>query len=115
MGVPGTALSSGIDIVKLYQDGHEERIRSVELPQVNIPAFKDIIATGDTPSVYNGPFIPLLNSILSGMGSSGLDPQSYQVVSYIVPSLLFEELTLKRISAPVPNAPVASSPVLGAN
>ena len=112
MGMPGTGLSSGIDIVMLYQDGHEERIRSVELPQVNIPAFKDIIAAGDTPTVYNGPFIPLLNSIFSGMGSSGLDPQSYQVVSYIAPSLLFEELTLKKISAPAPNAPVASSPVL---
>jgi len=101
-----------VEVYKVYPDGKEELVRGVEFAPFLVAGFKDVLAAGDKPTVYTGPFIPAANVILAGMGdgsSSNGDP--FTMVSYVAPSLLFEEVALKKSSGSAPNPPVVPSPV----
>jgi predicted Zn-dependent protease len=91
-------------VYKLFADGHEELARA-DVSPITLAAFKDVLAAGNKPVVYNGPFIQLIGSMLSG-GRAGTT-----ITSFVVPPLLFEEVTLKRPTGPTPKPPLVASPL----
>ena len=98
---------AAIGVYKVFADGHEELVRA-EINPLSLAGFKDIVAAGDKPVVYNSPFIPLVGTLLSGPGrTSG----GGAVVSYVVPPLLFDEVLLKRPAGPMPKPPIVASPM----
>lgn len=99
------ATGGSLAVYKVYADGHEELARA-DISPLNLTAFKDIVAAGDKPVVYNGPFIQLIGSMISG-GRGG-----NALISYIVPPLLFEEVTLKKPTGPTPKPPLVASPLM---
>lgn len=104
----GQGGSSIAEVYKLYPDGHEELVRGLELAEMTPAAFKDIVAAGDTPTVFTDEFIPRIGALFSmGMSSSSDMP----VVSSVVPSLLFDEVSIVKSPGPFPNLPVSPSPL----
>lgn len=99
------------EVYRVFPDGHEERVRPPEVQPMSATDFKDIDAAGDTPFVYNGPYIPLATSIFGVLGGGGLGDSNAALVSYVTPSLLFDDVTLKANAGPAPDAPVAPSPL----
>jgi hypothetical protein len=91
---------------KVFEDGHEELVRA-QIAPVPVAAFRDIVAAGDRPGVYN---------IASLLFMSSLMAESPRIAwsSFIVPALLFEEVSLKAPGGPSPTAPVVPSPVAAA-
>jgi len=106
-----TPSSTLLEVYKLFPDGHEEAIKGAELSDMNAAAFRDIVAAGDKPVVFNQQFIPNINSIFTMGMAGGLD---LPVASFVVPSLLFEEVSLTKAEGPFP-APPASRPPLAGN
>jgi hypothetical protein len=95
-------------VYKVYADGHEELVRSMELSDMTPAAFKEIVAAGDTPVVFTDEFIPRIGALFSmGMSSSTEMP----IVSCVVPSLLFDEVSLVKGQGPFPNPPISASPL----
>ncbi len=76
---------------KVFPDGHEELIRNVELTEMSISLFKEIVAASKDPTIYNAPF-------------------RTQVASFVVPSLLFEDISLKKPSGEIPKPPLIKHP-----
>ncbi len=99
-----------LDVYKVFPDGHEEQIKGAELPGLTASAFRDIVAVGDKPVVFNDQFIPNINSVFTMGMSGGLD---LPVASFVVPSLLFEELSLGRAEGPFPAPPASPMPLAG--
>jgi len=97
------------EVYKLYSDGHEEPLRGVHITDLSGEAFKEIVAAGDTPVLYNDQLSPRMNSIFS-MGFS-FGGEGLPVVSCVSPSLLFEEVTVAKNEGPFPAAPVSPSPL----
>ncbi len=110
MASPQSAPSNVVlEVYKLFPDGHEEPVRGMELEDVTSATFRDIVAVGEKPVVYNEEFMPKIASIFSmGMGGASAD---LPVVSFVVPSLLFEEITLTKATGPFPNPPVSKAPL----
>lgn len=107
---PQAGSTTGLaEVFKIFPDGHEEPVRGLELADFNASAFRDIVAVGAQPFVYDEEFMPKLTSIFSmGMGGAGAD---LPVVSFVVPSLLFEEVSLSKAEGPFPNPPLTKSPI----
>ncbi len=106
---PGSmATSSLTEVYKLFPDGHEEPIRGADLSGMTTASFRDIVAAGDKPVLFNALFIPKFNALFT-MGLSGAT--DLPVASYIVPSLLFEEATLMKTTGSRPNPPATKSPL----
>ncbi len=97
-----------LEVFKLYPDGHEEPLRGVHIAELPPESFKEIIATGDTPVLFNDEIIPRMTSLFSMGISSGGD---LPVVSCVSPSLLFEELSLAKSEGPYPAPPISLSPL----
>ncbi len=97
---------AGIAAYKVFEDGHEELVRT-QIAPVPVAAFKDIVATGDKPAVHSIPAVLFMGS-LAGQGPR------IAWSSFIVPPLLFEEVSLKAPSGPSPTSPVAPSPMAAA-
>jgi len=96
------------EVYKLFPDGHEELVRGVELSDMSPAPFRDIVAVGDTPTVYTDDFIPRVTAIFSfGVSAATQVP----VVSYVAPSLLFDEVSLTHSEGQNPNLPVGTSPL----
>jgi hypothetical protein len=96
------------EVYKLYPDGHEEPLRGVHIVDMPVESFKEIVATGDTPSAYSDQLIPRMGALFSeGMSSASDLP----VVSCISPSLLFEELSFAKVDGPFPAKPILKSPL----
>lgn len=110
MASPQSAPSNVLlEVYKLFPDGHEEPVRGLELEDVTSATFRDIVAVGDKPVVYNEEFMPKIASIFSmGMGGASAD---LPVVTFVVPSLLFEEVTLTKATGPFPNPPMSKAPL----
>ncbi len=101
--------SSLAEVYKLFPDGHEELVQGIEIADFTPAAFRDIVATGDTPVVYTDEFIPRIGALFSlGLSASSDVP----VVSCVVPPLLFEEVSLVKSEGPFPNPPISPSPLL---
>lgn len=106
---PGSMATNALtEVYKLFPDGHEELIRGADLSGMTTATFRDIVAAGDKPVLFNATFIPKFNALFS-LGFSGAS--DLPVVSYIVPSLLFEEATLVKTTSPRPNPPATKSPL----
>jgi len=106
---PGSMATNALtEVYKLFPDGHEELIRGADLSGMMTATFRDIVAAGEKPVLFNATFIPKFNALFS-MGLSGAS--DLPVVSYIVPSLLFEEATLVKTTSPRPNPPATKSPL----
>ena len=108
MANQGGAAESLPEVLKLYPDGHEEPLRGVHISELAADAFKDIVATGEMPALYNDEVIPRISSIFSGISSAG---ETLPVASCIAPSLLFEEVSLVKTQGPFPALPVSPSPL----
>jgi predicted Zn-dependent protease len=98
-----------LEVYKIFPDGQEEPVRGMELEDVTSASFRDIVAVGDKPVVYNEQFMPKMASIFA-MGMSGATTD-LPVVSFVVPSLLFEEITLTKATGPFPNPPTSKAPL----
>jgi hypothetical protein len=110
MGAAQSAPSNVLlEVYKIFPDGHQESVRGMQLEDVTAATFRDIVAIGDKPVVYNEQFMPRIASFFSmGMGGATTD---LPVVSYVVPSLLFEEITLTKATGPFPNPPMSKAPL----
>jgi hypothetical protein len=79
---------------RLYPDGKEELVRGVQLAEVPIKAWKDVIGVGTEPTVFN--FLaatePQLQLRLTGGTDDGFVPSSGVESSIITPDLLFKDL-----------------------
>jgi hypothetical protein len=98
------------EVYKVYLDGREERLRGMQLGEVNRAAFRDIVAAGGKPTPFADEFAGHLAWLLS-LGPAGRS--GAPVVSVVVPSLLFEELSLTKSRGPLPSPPVTPSPLAG--
>ncbi len=104
---PSTAM---LEVYKLYPDGREEPVRGAELSGVTSSTFRDIVAAGDSPFVFQQMHIGMGGSMFTpGAAGSG---HSLPVASYIIPSLLFEEMTVKKISGAFASPPASPPPPL---
>ena len=111
MPAPDALNSSSIEIYKLFADGHEERVRGVEISSLTPRSFKDISAVGDKATVYQGPHIPMMTAIFSGFGGTSFSGDVLALGSFVAPSILFEELSLKKANLVAPTAPIVPSPL----
>ena len=93
-GVRVEALTGSDPLVmyKVYADGHEELVRGAEIASFDLPAFKRIIAMGDTPYVVNG-----------GGQAGGR--------TIAAPAMLFEELDLAGIDRDFDKPPILKTPL----
>lgn len=96
------------EVVRLHADGREELLRGVELAELPPAAFRDIVAVGDTATVYTGEFVNLLQSMFTQTApAGGIMP----VISCVVPALLFDEVSLVKTPGPFPVPFVAAPPL----
>lgn len=79
---------------RVYEDGHEELVRNVEIAELNAASFKSILAVSDQRSVYTEAEPPRNSPSLNANAVSGTQP----LISYVVPSLLFQDVTLQKTS-----------------
>jgi len=79
---------------RLYPNGKEELVRGVQLDEVPIKAWKDVIGVGSDPMVYN--FLSATESQLqlrlTGGTDDGFVPSSGVESSITTPDLLFKDL-----------------------
>ena len=90
----GGVAGAPTEIFRVFPDGREERVRGVQVQDLNPQAFKDILATSTKRHV--------VNFTLGGDASGG--------ASVITPSLLFEDATLKKRQGPFPKLPIVERP-----
>jgi hypothetical protein len=92
---------------KVFPDGHEELVRSLQFVALNAAAFKDIVAVSKEMNFLTVSYRPPNNQVMF----TGADSEeSFTPVSLAVPSLLFEDATMRKIRAASPNPPVAGHP-----
>ncbi len=99
------ASGGNLGVYKVYADGHEELARA-DIAPLPLAGFKDILAAGNQQVAFNGAFIQIIGSIVSG-GRGGSS-----IISYMVPPLLFEEVSLRKPGGPMPKPPVIASPLM---
>ncbi len=81
---------------RVTPDGKEERVRGAQLGEVPIKAWRDVIAAGKTPTVFN--FLASTDGYLEhklGGVDDGFVPSSGIESSVTTPDLLFKELDLR--------------------
>ncbi len=93
-----------IGVYKLFLDGREEQIHSLELIGAEADRFKKIVAVSKVLTLVSEP----MQSVLWQLRKIG-DPG---VVSVVAPDLIFDDLTLMSPVDNVPRSPVLSSPLL---
>ncbi|UCG17716.1 MAG: hypothetical protein JSV19_06740 [Phycisphaerales bacterium] len=84
--------SAPLVMYKVYPDGREELVRGAEIAQVDLKAFKRVLAAGDTPFVRNS----------GGWGGS---------TTVSAPAMLFEELDLAKVDRDFDKPPILPSPL----
>jgi len=103
MGRMSPDTGATIAAYRVFEDGHEELVRA-QISPVPVSAFKDIVAAGSKPGVYNIGSLLFMGSLTGGAPGMAWS-------SFVVPPLLFEEVSLKAPSGPSPTAPVVPSPL----
>jgi TldD protein len=78
---------------RVYPNGKEELVRGVQLAEVPVRAWRDVVAVGDKPTVYNylAAPEPYLEQKVSGT-DEGFVPSSGIESAIATPDLLFKEL-----------------------
>lgn len=112
-GQEGDKAESPILAFKVFFDGREELIRNVELEDLNVAAFRNILAASSQPTVYSAPFVaraPSFSQAVSFFEAAGSELGA-PVVSFVVPSLLFEDLSLRKPTGQIPTPPVTPHPL----
>lgn len=107
----GPPSPSVLEAVKLYPDGREEVMRAAEISGLTPASFKDIVAVGDSPVVFDDEFMPSASALFPGRASFAGALGGLPVVSYVVPSLMFEELTLRPSTSLMPSEPSSPPPL----
>jgi hypothetical protein len=102
----GHAITAPLLVYRVYPDGREELVRSLQFHGVTTRSFKDIVAASDENYVFdlidsNAPFA------LFGAGSFTT------TASVIAPAVLFEELELTPVQEETPKPPIVPPPALG--
>lgn len=92
-----------LEAYKIYPNGREEMIRSIEINSLSAQSFKDIIFAGKTNYVLNY----LAPSVISAFMTGG---SSYIGASIICPSLLFEDMEVNPIDKDTPKPPYIAKP-----
>lgn len=92
-----------LEAYKIYPNGREELIRSVEINSLSPQSFKDIIYAGKSTYVHN----LLAPSVISAFMSGG---SNYIGSSIITPNLLFEDLEVNPIDKDTPKPPYITKP-----
>lgn len=97
-------LSAPILLYKVYPDGREELVRGLRFRGLNSRSFRDILAAGDRPVLFdyldNGAPLALMGAGNYIIGST-----------VAAPSLLFDELELHPTGEDLPRLPVVPSPL----
>jgi predicted Zn-dependent protease len=97
---------------RIYPGGKEELVRGVQLAEVPIRAWKDVIAVGGAPTVYN--FLAATESQLqlrlTGGTDDGFVPSGGIESAIVTPDLLFKELDVGGSRAGVRPLPVVEKP-----
>jgi TldD protein len=100
-------------VYKVYPNGKEELIRGVQLSELQIRVWKDVIGVGKTPLVYN--YLAAPESYLANKFGGGTDdgavPSSGIESAVVTPDLLFKEIDLKPITSGRRPKPAIPSPV----
>ena len=91
-------------VYKLYRDGREELVRGLRFRGLNARSFKDILAAGDDPSVFDFLDNPAPFAL---MGAGGFVSPS----SVVAPSVLIDDLELYPIEDESPKLPLVPPPV----
>jgi len=97
-----------LEAYKVYPNGKEELIRSVQINSLSPQSFKDIIYVGKENYVLNY----LATSVVSSFMSGG-DP--YIGASIITPSIVFEDLEINPIDKDSPKPPYIPNPFVKKN
>jgi hypothetical protein len=93
---------------KVFPDGHEELVRSLQFVGLNAASFKDIVAVSKEPNFLTMEYRPPQNN--QGLPVMTVAEENFTPVSLAVPSLLFEDATMRKNRAVAPNPPVAGHP-----
>ncbi|HZV13494.1 MAG TPA: metallopeptidase TldD-related protein [Candidatus Kapabacteria bacterium] len=99
-------ITSPIVAYKVYTDGHEELVRGIQISGIGISDFKEMLAGGNEPYVYN-------TIIKTKSMQSFFSPFVVKPATIAAPSVLFDELSLKRNEGPFKKLPVVPSPLIG--
>jgi TldD protein len=95
------AVTAPLLVYRVYPDGREELVRSLQFHGVSTRSFKDIVAASDENHVFD-----LIDSNPAG---------SYvTTASVIAPAVLFEELELAPVEEETPQPPIVPPPALDA-
>jgi len=101
-----------LEVYRVYADGHDDLMHGEQLSSMTVASFKNILAVGDKPVVYNSTFLPGSTLLMNLKMDDISAVTSLPIASYVVPSLLFDEVTLKKTSRSIPKEPVSNPPAL---
>jgi hypothetical protein len=97
-----------IDTVKLFADGHEEKVRNLLITGLTLKSFKDIVAVSNSPYVYTAR--TRIGGRIRVEPAERFQPGGPSEVSVVAPAILFEDMTLVLPSGDVPNLPFSRNP-----
>lgn len=97
---------------KVFPEGREELLRTVEFAGIADSVFKEIVAASDTNTTHTRTGSPGSSSGLMMMvgGGIGLTSSAGATVTLSVPDLLFEEMSVRNPTGNLPHPPVAKHP-----
>lgn len=93
-----------LEVVRLYPDGREDIVRGVEAAGLSPALFKDLLAVGTTPTVYNYLAPAVAPAFITGGAQ-------YVMTTAIVPDLLFEDVEVRPVEGDFPKPPFLANPV----
>ena len=107
-----TNVADALVAYKVYPDGREELLRTVEFAGIADSVFKEIVAASDSNTIYTrGGSSGFPSGIMMMVGGGvGLSPSGGRNVTLSVPDLLFEEMSVRNPTGNVPHPPVAGHP-----
>ncbi len=106
MSGEGSKVTPPIVAYRVYPDGREELVRGAEIGGIAISDFKEMLAGGDSPFVYN-------TTILTKSMSSIYSGSSDKLATIAAPSVVFDELSLKKKEGPFKKPPIVPPPMIG--
>jgi hypothetical protein len=98
----GGASARGMELVKVFADGHEEPVRGAEIFGLTASSFKTLVAASRSRTVANLGFAGGGSPFAGGVGTGA--------VMYDVPSFLFGNVTIRKSRGNTPSLPVVPPP-----
>ena len=97
---------------RVYPDGREELLRTVEFAGLSDSVFKEIVAASESNTIHTrGGSSGFASGIAMMVGGGlGLSPSGGRTVTLSVPDLLFEEMSVRNPTGNLPHPPVAAHP-----